>query len=120
MISILDPRFQYVPACRTNIMDRFRAAGFVPPSEQRKRQPDELQRLRLEVNNLQLQNDDLRARLVDARLHQQQNAAEARLRQLRWDLDLLGIFTKDGKLVVMDAEKFEAALARADGCGGAR
>ena len=84
MISILDRRFQYVPAFRTNIMDRSRAAGFVPPSEQRKRQPDELQRLR----------------------------------QLRWDLDLMAIFTKDGKTVVMDAERFEAAMARADGCWG--
>ena len=120
MISILDRRFQYVPAFRTNIMDRFRAAGFVPPSEQRKRQPDELQRLRLEVKNLQMQNDDLRARLVDARLNQQHSAAEARLRQMRWDLDLMAIFTKDGKTVVMDAEKFEAAMARADGCWGAR
>ena len=120
MISILDRRFQYVPAFRTNIMDRFRAAGFVPPSEQRKRQPDELQRLRLEVKNLQMQNDDLRARLVDALLNQQHSAAEARLRQLRWDLDLMAIFTKDGKTVVMDAEKFEAAMARADGCWGAR
>ncbi|MBF9235555.1 hypothetical protein [Microvirga alba] len=45
-MNILDPRFKYIPACRTNIMDRFRSAGFVPPSELRRVMPSAEERLR--------------------------------------------------------------------------
>jgi hypothetical protein len=31
--SLLNPNWRYVPAASTNIMDRFRAMGWVPPSE---------------------------------------------------------------------------------------
>lgn len=33
--SILDPRFKYIPAAKTDIVKRFRAMGWVPPSEKR-------------------------------------------------------------------------------------
>ncbi len=31
--SLLNPDWKYVPAASTNILDRFRAMGWVPPSE---------------------------------------------------------------------------------------
>jgi hypothetical protein len=31
--SLLNPNWRYVPAASTNIMERFRAMGWVPPSE---------------------------------------------------------------------------------------
>jgi hypothetical protein len=31
--SLLNPAWKYVPAASTNILDRFRAMGWVPPSE---------------------------------------------------------------------------------------
>jgi hypothetical protein len=34
--SLLNPNWRYVPAASTNIMDRFRAMGWVPPSEAKK------------------------------------------------------------------------------------
>lgn len=34
-LNILDARFKYVPAAKTDIMKRFRAMGWVPPSEQK-------------------------------------------------------------------------------------
>jgi hypothetical protein len=34
--SLLNPNWRYVPAASTNIMDRFRAMGWVPPSEVKK------------------------------------------------------------------------------------
>jgi hypothetical protein len=34
--SLLNPNWRYVPAAFTNIMDRFRAMGWVPPSEAKK------------------------------------------------------------------------------------
>ena len=34
-VSILDPRFKYTPAAKTDILKRFRAMGWVPPSEKR-------------------------------------------------------------------------------------
>jgi hypothetical protein len=33
--NILDRRFKYVPASKTNILKRFRAMGWVPPSERK-------------------------------------------------------------------------------------
>lgn len=33
--SILDKRFKYIPAAKTDIVQRFRAMGWVPPSEKR-------------------------------------------------------------------------------------
>lgn len=46
MSNILDPDFRYIPAARTDIMKRFRAMGWVPPSEtpELKRKRDELNR----------------------------------------------------------------------------
>lgn len=32
-IGLLDPDWQYVPAAFTNILERFRLLGWVPPSE---------------------------------------------------------------------------------------
>ncbi len=32
-IGLLDPTWQYVPAASTNILERFRLLGWVPPSE---------------------------------------------------------------------------------------
>ena len=34
--SLLNPNWRYVPAASTNIMERFRAMGWVPPSEAKK------------------------------------------------------------------------------------
>jgi hypothetical protein len=34
--SLLNPNWRYVPAAFTNIMERFRAMGWVPPSEAKK------------------------------------------------------------------------------------
>ena len=34
--SLLNPNWRYVPAASTNIMARFRAMGWVPPSEVKK------------------------------------------------------------------------------------
>ena len=34
-VSILDKRFNYTPAAKTDILKRFRAMGWVPPSEKR-------------------------------------------------------------------------------------
>jgi hypothetical protein len=34
--SLLNPNWRYVPAADTNIMERFRAMGWVPPSEAKK------------------------------------------------------------------------------------
>lgn len=34
--SLLNPAWKYVPAAFTNIMERFRAMGWVPPSEAKK------------------------------------------------------------------------------------
>ena len=31
--SLMNPNWRYVPAASTNIMERFRAMGWVPPSE---------------------------------------------------------------------------------------
>ena len=31
--SLLNPAWKYIPAASTNIMERFRAMGWVPPSE---------------------------------------------------------------------------------------
>jgi hypothetical protein len=31
--GVLDPKFVYIPAASTNILKRFRAMGWVPPSE---------------------------------------------------------------------------------------
>lgn len=31
--SLLNPNWKYIPAAATNIMERFRAMGWVPPSE---------------------------------------------------------------------------------------
>lgn len=33
--NILDPRFKYIPAAKTDIVKRFRAMGWVPPSEKK-------------------------------------------------------------------------------------
>jgi hypothetical protein len=30
--GLLDKDFVYIPACKTDIMERFKALGFVPPS----------------------------------------------------------------------------------------
>ena len=35
VFNILDRRFKYVPASKTNILKRFRAMGWVPPSERK-------------------------------------------------------------------------------------
>ena len=32
-IGLLDPDWKYIPAASTNILERFRAMGWVPPSE---------------------------------------------------------------------------------------
>jgi hypothetical protein len=32
-IGLLDPNWKYVPAASTNILERFRSMGWVPPSE---------------------------------------------------------------------------------------
>lgn len=32
-IGLLDPNWEYIPAASTNILARFRAMGWVPPSE---------------------------------------------------------------------------------------
>jgi hypothetical protein len=34
--SLLNPNWKYVPAASTNILERFRAMGWVPPSEAKK------------------------------------------------------------------------------------
>lgn len=34
--SLMNPNWRYVPAASTNIMERFRAMGWVPPSEAKK------------------------------------------------------------------------------------
>jgi hypothetical protein len=34
--SLLNPNWRYVPAASTNILERFRAMGWVPPSEAKK------------------------------------------------------------------------------------
>jgi hypothetical protein len=34
--SLLNPNWRYVPAASTNIMERFSAMGWVPPSEVKK------------------------------------------------------------------------------------
>jgi hypothetical protein len=36
--SLLNPDWKYVPAAFTNIMERFRAMGWVPPSEAKNEQ----------------------------------------------------------------------------------
>ena len=34
-IGLLDPSWKYIPAASTNILERFRAMGWVPPSEKK-------------------------------------------------------------------------------------
>lgn len=33
--SLLNPKWKYIPAAQTDIMKRFRAMGWVPPSEKK-------------------------------------------------------------------------------------
>jgi hypothetical protein len=33
--NLMDPQFKYIPAASTNVMQRFKALGWVPPSEKK-------------------------------------------------------------------------------------
>jgi len=35
-MSLLDPKFKYIPAAKTDVAETFKRFGFVPPSQQKK------------------------------------------------------------------------------------